>query len=137
MKVLLKKNCLKLLFYLWKPKVSDARWETAGEMKGVLAGPAGPDLVSVPGHCALALKGILFIQGAQNHFLAVCIYNSHRFVDCLTAATSNRRETWVKNMALMESCANKCPRPGTMPEYYLRRECPYPGTVLKFLYGHH
>ena len=127
MKVLLKKNCLKLLFYLWKPKVSDARWETAGEMKGVLAGPAGPDLVSVPGHCALALKGMLFIQGAQNHFLAVCIYNSHRFVDRLTAATSNRRETWRKKHGTDEILCRQVPEPG----------CPYPGTVLKFLYGHH
>ena len=75
---------------------------------------------------------MLFRQGAQNHFLSVCIYNSNRFVDRLTTATSNRRETWVKNMALMESCADKCPCPGTVPEYYLRRECPYPGTVLKF-----
>ena len=55
-----------------------------------------PDLVPVPGHCALALKGMLFRQGAQNHFLAVCIYNSNRFVDRLTAATSNRRETCVR-----------------------------------------
>ena len=26
------------------------------------------------------------------------------------------------------------PCPGMVPEYYLRRECPYTGTVLKFLY---
>ena len=81
-------------------------------------------MVPVPGHCALALKGILFRQGAQNHFLAVCIYNSNRFVDRVTAATLNRRETWVKNMALMESCADKCPCP--VPEYYQLR-VPVPG----------
>ena len=44
----------------------------------------------MPGHCALALKGMLFRQGAQNHFLAVCIYNSNRFISCLTTSTSNR-----------------------------------------------
>ena len=54
-----------------------------------------------------------------------------------TAVTSNHRETWVKNMALMKSCADKCSCPGTVPEYYLWRECPYPGTMLRFLYGHH
>ena len=71
------------------------------------------DLVPVPGHCALAPKGMLFTHcGAQKHFLAVCIYDSNCFVDRLTAATSNRRETWItKNMALMESCADKCPCP--------------------------
>ena len=53
------------------------------------------------------------------------------------AATSNHSETWVKSMALMESCADKCPCPGMVPEYYLWRECPHPGTMLKFLYGHH
>ena len=72
------------------------------------------DLVPVPGHCALAPKEMLFTHcGAQKHFLAVCIYDSNCFVDRLTAATSNHRETRVtKNMALMESCADKCPCPG-------------------------
>ena len=135
--------------------------------------------MAVPGHCALALKLMLFRHLGALSFVSIycgvlltlhcsfiiccscscsslleaipsivsctifCIYQSDRFVDrpfrarhLVTAATSNRRETWVKNMALMESCADKCPCPGTVPEYYLRRECPYPGTVLKFLYGH-
>ena len=35
-------------------------------------------------------------------------------------------------MALVQYCADKCPCPGTVPEYYLRRDCLYPGTVLKF-----
>ena len=69
-------------------------------------------------------RNVVQTEGAQNHFLSVCIYNSNRFVDRLTAATSNRRETWVKNMALMESCADKCPCPGTVPEGYLRSARP-------------
>ena len=40
-----------------------------------------------------------------------------------------------KMMALMKSCTDKCTYLGTVPEYYLQRECPYPDTVLKFLYG--
>ena len=36
-----------------------------------------------------------------------------------------------------EICADKCLCPGTVPGYYLQRECPYPGTMLRFLYGHH
>ena len=71
-----------------------------------------PDLVPAPGHCALALKGMLFRQGAQNHFLAVCIYNSNRFVDRLTAATSNRRETWVKKHGTDGILCRQVPVPG-------------------------
>ena len=90
-----------------------------------------PDLV--PGHCALALKGMLFRDRGALSFVSICCtYCCH----LVTTATSNHRETWVKNMTLMKSCAKKCPCPGTVPEYYLWRECPYPGTVLKFLYWH-
>ena len=40
------------------------------------------DLVPMPGHCALAPKEMLFTHcGAQNHFLAVYIYDSNHFVD--------------------------------------------------------
>ena len=52
-------------------------------------------------------------------------------------STSNRRKTWVKSMALIKSCADKCPCLSTVPEYYLWRECPYPGNMLEFLYRHH
>ena len=34
-------------------------------------------------------------------------------------------------MALVQYCADKCPCPGMVPEYYLRRDFLYPGTVLK------
>ena len=68
-------------------------------------------------------------------------FNLLRCCHLVTTATSNHRETWVKNMALMKSCADKCPCPGKVPQYYLRRECPYPGTVLcagttKMLHSH-
>ena len=71
-----------------------------------------PDLVPVPGHCALALKEMLFRQGAQNHFLAVCIDNNNRFVDHLTTATSNCRGTWVKKHGTDGILCRQVPVPG-------------------------
>ena len=53
----------------------------------------------------------------------------------VTATTSNHSETWVKSMALMKSCADKCPWDGA---WILPSErVPVPGYHAQVLYGHH
>ena len=47
-----------------------------------------PNLVPVPGHCAIALKGMLIRRRGALSFVSVCCG--------VTATTSNHSETWVK-----------------------------------------
>ena len=148
-----------------------------------------PDLVPVPWHCVLALKGMLFRHcGTQDHvhfsfqfavvfyvqllcsFIICCscscssllvaipligfctiflLYASIRAIvssvcpfrarHLVTATTSNHRETWVKSMARTDEILCRQVPTGARVRCLNTTfiECPYPGTMLKFLYGHH